>query len=131
MNAGSPGIVPKGIPVPRYLLFVQHSYRTHRSSGYCGTGVQNSHTLKIWYTRTPGIRGNGVQSLLQEVPGTGMNVTIQNFQKFRERGYEFSTELTEVLSRIIPGKNTPGMVCAYPTEPHLEMFDLTAGWIKF
>ena len=30
-------------------------------------------------------------------------------------GYECPAELTEVLCRVIPGVNTPGMVFAYPT----------------
>ena len=34
-------------------------------------------------------------------------------------GYECPTELTEVLRRVIPGVNTPGMTCAYPTEHNL------------
>ena len=71
IHVGSPGIVTKVYPLPR-VLFVPQSYRshrssglgygdftelteipgtvrkcyrTHRSSGYCGMGVQNSHTL--------------------------------------------------------------------------------------
>ena len=46
---------------------------------------------------------------LPEVPGTGMNV-LQNSQIFLYQG------------RVIPGVNTPGMVCAYPTEHNLENF---------
>ena len=37
-------------------------------------------------------------------------------------GYECPTELKEVLCRVIPGVNTPGMVCAYHTEPNLGLF---------
>ena len=36
-------------------------------------------------------------------------------------GYECPTELTEVLCRVIPGVNTPGTVCTYPTEHNLEI----------
>ena len=42
-------------------------------------------------------------------------------------GYKCPTELTEVLCRVIPGVNTPGTFCEYPTEHNLELFDLTAG----
>ena len=44
---------------------------------------------------------------LPAVPGTGMNV-LQNSQKF--------------LYTVIPGVNTPGMVCACPTEPNLVKY---------
>ena len=37
-------------------------------------------------------------------------------------GYECSTERTEVLCRVIPGINTPGAVCTYPTEHNLALF---------
>ena len=30
-------------------------------------------------------------------------------------GYECPTELTEVLCTVIPGVDTPGVVCTYPT----------------
>ena len=54
-------------------------YRTSRSSGYCGTGVQNSQKFragtKVLYLY-PGYGGTGCAELT-EVPGTGMNV-LQN-----------------------------------------------------
>ena len=37
-------------------------------------------------------------------------------------GYECPTELTEVLCGVIPGVNTPGIVCTYPTEHNLVNF---------
>ena len=81
------------------------------------------------YGGSPGI-------LTKEYPYPGYCATIlQKTQKFRLRvwgsyrtyrssghGYECPTELTEVLGRVIPGVNTPGMVCAYPTEHDLEIF---------
>ena len=108
MNTGLPGYCNKDIPVPRVLCHsltevtevpgkcmgilhnlqtfrvrVRTCYRTHRSSGYCGTGVQNSQKFRegikmlypypgyLWHERTE----------LTEVPGTGINV-LQNIQKF-------------------------------------------------
>ena len=38
-------------------------------------------------------------------------------------GYKCPTELTEVLCRVIPGVNTPGTVCEYPTEHDLGNYD--------
>jgi len=69
-------------------------YRTHRSSGYCGPGVQNSQKFQegarsvvpvprvLWHRayRTHRSYGYGYQSLT-EVPGTGMGV-VQNSRKF-------------------------------------------------
>ena len=123
------------------------AYRTWRSSGYRderrteleevpGTGtkvLQNSQNFRVlWHRRTeltevPGRYKNGVpvprvfvaragrayrssgcgyicRSKLTEVPGTGMNV-LQNFR--------------EVLCRLLPGVNTPGMVLYVPyrTQP--------------
>ena len=108
MNTGLPEYCAEGIPVPRVLCHnlaevteipgkgrgvlqnlqkfrvrVRKCYRTHRSSGYCGTGVQNLQNVwagirmlypypaYLWHGRTE----------LTEVPGTGMNV-VQNLQKF-------------------------------------------------
>ena len=112
MNTGLPAYCNKGIPVPRVLcpnltevtevqvnmgtlqnlqkcrIRVRKCYRTHGSSGYCGTGVQNSQKFGastrinmlyqypggFWYEREE----------LTKVPGTGITVA-QNFQKFRVR----------------------------------------------
>ena len=105
MNTGLPGYCNKGIPVPRVLcdsltevtevpgkgmgilqtlqkfrVRVRKCYRTRRSFGYCGTGVQNSQKfragIKMLYT-------TGCTELT-EVPGTGINV-VQNLQKIRVR----------------------------------------------
>ena len=55
----------------------------------------------------------------------GMNV-IQNPSRFG-CGYECPTELTEVLCKVLPGIYTPGMVCAYPTEPNLAIMHSGGG----
>ena len=122
MNTGLPGYCNKGMPVPRVLCHsltevtevpgkgmgilqtlhkfrvrVRKCYRTHRSSGYCGTGVQNSQKfragMKMLYpypgylrherTELTGSSGYGYEcrTELTEVPVTGMNV-LQNLQKF-------------------------------------------------
>ena len=60
-------------------------HKTHRSSGYCGTGLQNSQKLRAGtegtVPRYPGYCGTGVHPELTEVPGTGMNA-LQNLHKF-------------------------------------------------
>ena len=70
----------------KFRVRIRKCYRTHRSSGYCGTGVQNSQKfragIKMLYPY-PGYLWNG-RTELTEVPGTGMNV-VQNLQKFRVR----------------------------------------------
>ena len=70
----------------KFRVRVRMSYRTSRSSRYCGTGVQNSQKfracIKILYPY-PGYCGHR-RAELPEVSGTGMNV-VQNFQKFRVR----------------------------------------------
>ena len=46
-------------------------------------------------------------------------------------GYKYATELTEVLCRVIPGVipgvNTPGTVCEYPTEHGLGKISHNVG----
>ena len=66
----------------KYRVQVWKCYRTHRSSRYCGTGVQNSQKFRagtkktlpvlrfLWHGRTD----------LSEIPDTGMNV-VGNSQK--------------------------------------------------
>ena len=76
------------VPVPRVLW--HGAYRACRSSGY----------------------GYECPTKLTEVPGTGMNV-LHNLQKFRVLGHG-RTELTDVLSRVLPGVNDPGMVLYVP-----------------
>ena len=71
----------------KFRVRVWRCYRTHRSSGYCGTGVQNSLEVPSGYkkccTRTPGFCVTG-RTELTEIPDTGMNI-LQNVQKFRVR----------------------------------------------
>ena len=55
----------------------------------------------LWHRRTE----------LAEVPGTGMKYRTYTSSGY---GYECRTELTEVLRRVIPGVNTPGMVLYVP-----------------
>ena len=135
MNTGLPGYCNKGMPVPRVLCHsltevtevpgkgmgilqtlhkfrvrVRKCYRTHRSSGYCGTGVQNSQKLRAGIKTLypyPGYSWNG-HTDLTEVPGTGMNV-VQNFVARANRayrksgyGYECRTELTDCLLYTSP-----------------------------
>ena len=104
---GSPGTVTEVYPYPGYCATVTEDpgkgtgilqnlqkfrvrarkcYRTHRSSGYCGTGVQNLQKFRVgikmlypyprylWHGRTE----------LTEVPDTGISV-VQNVLKFRVR----------------------------------------------
>ena len=58
-----------------FRVRVRKCYRTHRSSGCCGTSVQNSQFragIKMLYPY-PGYCGHG-RTEITEVPGTGMNV---------------------------------------------------------
>ena len=122
MNTELPGYCNKVLPVPRVLCHsltgitevpgkgmrilqslkmfrvrVRTSYRTYRSSGYCGTGAQNSQKFRagtkhavpvprvLWPRayRTSRTSGYGYECCteLPELPGTGMHV-LQNLQKF-------------------------------------------------
>ena len=80
----------------KFRVRVRKCYRTHRSSGYCGTGVQNSQKFPVGMTMFypyPGYCGTAYkthrsagygyerQTELTEVPGTGMNA-LQNLHKF-------------------------------------------------
>ena len=67
----------------KFRVRVRKCYRTHRSSGYCGTGAQNSQKFRPGIKMLSGYLWNG-RTELTEVPGTGMNV-VQNLQKFRVR----------------------------------------------
>ena len=122
MDTGLFGYCNRGLPVPRVLCHslteltevpgkgmeivqnfqkfrvrVRKSYRTFRSSGYCGTGVQNSQKFRagtkhavpvpraLWprmYRTSRSSRyGYECRTELPELPGTGMNV-LRNLQKF-------------------------------------------------
>ena len=97
----------------KFRVRVWKCYRISRSSGCCGTGIQNSQKFRasakhdvpvprvLWHGsyRTRRSSGYGYESLteLSEVPGTGMKV-LQNFEKFRVL-WHGRTELPEVPSR--------------------------------
>ena len=70
----------------KFRVRVRKCYRTHRSSGYCGTGVQNSQKFRAGTENAVSLpRGSGEgRTELTEVQGTGMNV-VQNSHKFRVR----------------------------------------------
>ena len=133
----------------KFRVRVWKRYRTHRSSGYCGMGVQNSPKFRagakeavpvprvLWHgayrTHRSSKYGYECPTRLTEVPGTGMKVFIElpkvpgivarAYRTYRSSGqvqkcctrtsgilarshrsyiscgygYEFRTELTEVL----------------------------------
>ena len=126
MNTGLPGYCNKGIPVPRVLCHccltekphkfrvrVWGSYRTYRSSGYgYGSVTYITH-------RSSGYCGTGVQSL-QKIRVR----VIMSYRTYRSSGYgyECPAEFTEVLCRVIPGVNTRVWFCTCPTEYDLENF---------
>ena len=94
----------------KFRVRVGKCYITHRSSGYCGTGVQNSQMSRagtknavpvprvLWHgayiTHRSSGHGHERHTELTEVPGTGMKV-LQNLQKFRVL-WHGRTDLTEV-----------------------------------
>ena len=96
----------------------------HISSGYYGTGVQNSQKFRagtknavpvprvLWRGayRTHRSSGYGYEgpTELTEVPGTGMKV-LQKFQKFRVL-WHGRTELTEVSGRYNNAVPVPRLV---------------------
>ena len=96
----------------KFRVRVWKCCRTHRSSGYCGTGVQNSQKFRagtknaipvprVWWHgahRTHRTSGYGYEcpTELTEVPGTGR--VLQNFHKFRVLRHG-RTELTQVPGR--------------------------------
>ena len=97
----------------KFRAGVLKRYRTHRSSGYCGMGVQNSQKFRagtkdaapvprvLWQAahRTHRCSGYGYECAteLTEVPGTGMKV-LQKLQNLRQL-WHGRTELTEVSGR--------------------------------
>ena len=114
------------VPVPRVLW--HGSYRTRRSSGYGyesltefpevpGTGMkvlQNFQNFRVlWHGRTE----------LPELPGRYKHAVpvprvfaapAYRTSRSSGYGYECPTEVTEVLCRVIPGVNTPGIVLCVP-----------------
>ena len=81
----------------KFRTRVRKSYRTSRSSGYCGTGVQNSQKFRA---------GTKHAVPIPQVLWTRAYRTPRS----SGYGYECPTELAELLGRVIPGVNTPGMV---------------------
>ena len=117
MNTGLSGYCDKGTPVPRVLC---HSLTELTEATGTGTEVlQSSQKFRVlWHGRTE----------LTEVPGRNKNAVpvprVFVARAYRAYGsfgygYEYPTELTEVLSRVVPGVNTPGMVwyVPYRTQP--------------
>ena len=97
----------------KFRVRVWKCYRSHRSSGYCGTVVQNSQKFRVgtkdavpvprvlWHgayrTHKSSGYGYACATELTEVPGTGMKV-LQNSQKFRVL-WLGRTELAKVSGR--------------------------------
>ena len=95
--------------------------------------LENLHEFRVRYgsvtelTEVPGIVARAHRSHIRyknDIPVPRVFVALAYRTSIRTSrssgyGYECPTELTEVLARVIPGINTPGMVCAYPTEPNL------------
>ena len=97
----------------KFRVRVWECCRTSRSSGYCGTGIQNSQKFRagtkhdvpvprvLWLGsyRTHRSSGYGYKSLteLPEGPGADMEV-LQNFQNFRVL-WHGRTEFSEVPGR--------------------------------
>ena len=152
----------------KFRVRVWKCYRTSRSSGYCGTGMQNSQKFRAGTNHAvpvPRVLGNGsyrthrsfgygYESLteLPEVPDTTYGYeSRENLQNFRVLwhgrteltevpgrykhavpvprvfvalayrtsrssgyGYECCTVVAEVICRVIPGVNPPGMVLCVP-----------------
>ena len=110
-------------------------YRTHISSGYCGTGVHNSQKFRagkksavtvprvLWdgTYRTYRSSGYGYEcgTELPEVPGTGTKV-LQNFQTFRVL-WHGRTELTEVPGRYENAVPVPQIFVALTYRTNTEL----------
>ena len=89
-------------------------YRTHRSSGYgyeSLTKFQNFRLLLHGRTELPQVPGRYKNA----VPVPWVFVAPAS-RTSRSSGYEYecSTEVTEVLCRVTPRVNTPGMVLCVP-----------------
>ena len=91
------GCVREGLWIPGKGMGVLHNlqkfrvrvwmcHRTHRSSRYCGIGIQNLQKFRVRYRKVvpvPRVLWHR-RAELTEDPGTGMNV-VQNLQEFRVR----------------------------------------------
>ena len=90
----------------------QQSYRSHRSS-WLGYGDLTE------LTEVPGIVARAYKthiSYKNDTPVPRVFVPLAyRTSRSSGYGYECPRELTEVLCRVIPGVNTPGTVCTYPT----------------
>ena len=132
----------------KFRVRIKKCYKTSRSSGYCGTGIQNSQKFRagtkhdvpvprvLWLGsyRTHISSGYGYECIteLPEVLGTGMKV-LQNFQNFRVL-WHGRTELPEVpgryehavpVPRIFVGpayRRTSGYGYECPTKEVTEVF---------
>lgn len=69
----------------RFRVRVLKQYRTHRSSGYCDTGVQHSQKFRVGIKLFPVSRLLLWYGVLQKVPGTRIDV-VQNSQKAEGTG---------------------------------------------
>ena len=105
----------------KFRVRVWMSYRTSKSSGYCGTGVQNSqksragtklavHVPRVLWA--PAYRTSKSSGYRYEYR-TELPEVCSGY------GCECPTELTEVRCRVIHAVNTPGTACTYPTEHNL------------
>ena len=94
--------------------------------------LQNLQKIRVRYeivTELTEVPGNVARAYIthirykNDIPVPRVFVALAN-RTSRSSGYgnECPTELTEVICRVIPGVNTQGMVCAYPTEPDLAQF---------
>ena len=127
-----PGRYKNAVPVP--WVFVAPASRTSRSSGYeyeCSTEVTEVLCRVTPRVNTPGmvlcvpnfrVLLHG-RTELPQVPGRYKNAVPVPWvfvapasRTSRSSGYEYecSTEVTEVLCRVTPRVNTPGMVLCVP-----------------
>ena len=129
MRVGSPDIVTKVYPTPG---IVPQSDRSHRNSGL-GYGdltelTEVPGTVRKCYRthRSSGIVARAYRthiSYKNDIPVPRVFMALANrTSRSSGYGYECPTELTEVLCRVIPGLNTSGMACTYPTEHDLGSF---------
>ena len=104
----TPDIVARGVHnSQKFRVRVGESYRTSRSSGYCGTGVQNLQKFradtKMLYP-CPGYCGTVVQILQESRVRVWMSYRTHRSYLY---GYGCCTELTEVLGTGYTRVNTP------------------------
>ena len=100
----------------KFRVRVWKCYRTSRSCGYCGTGIQNFQNFRsgakyavpvprvLWPRRYTTSRSSRY----------GYEMRYRTSRSSGYRSYERPTEVTEDLCRIIPAVNTPGIVLCVP-----------------